>query len=148
MWCLYVGLHCFLHLAQLNPPCLAGNFSLPLNTNGGFFEAISHTVGRYGSVIIDALLCYFPCSTFVLILFLVDLLPHACGRSSGRDFVPYHYGHYNPNQLSGGYRVLVCLLTRALICHNFKLWVVCSVVSNLSYAFSSLRERLSPCRFS
>jgi hypothetical protein len=48
--------------------------------------------------------------------------------------VPYHYGHYDPNQLSGGYRVLR-LLTRALICHNFKLWVVCSVVSTVSYEF-------------
>ena len=78
---------------------------------------------------------------------LVDLLPRTCGSSFGRDFVHCHYGHYDSNQLSGGCRVLH-LLTWALTCHNFKLWTLFSVVSTLSYAFSSpRRERLSPCRF-
>jgi hypothetical protein len=54
-WSLLVCLHRFPHV-QFNPPCPAGSFSLPLTTSGGLFGAISPTGGRYGSVMIDALL--------------------------------------------------------------------------------------------
>ena len=58
------------HVAQLNSSCLAGNFSLPLTMNGQLFEAVSPTGGRYGSVVIDALLCYFSFSAFGADLFI------------------------------------------------------------------------------
>ena len=119
----------FLYVAQLSAPCIAGNFSLPLTMNGGLFEVVSPTGGRYGSVIINALLCYLPHSAFgLMFVHSVDLLPHTCGRSFGRDFLHCHYGHHDPNQLSGRYRVLR-LLNWALSCYNsssgplFRLWV-------------------------
>jgi hypothetical protein len=79
LWHATVGLYMWVltvlpHVAQINPPCLAGNFSLPLTTNGRLFEAVTPTGGRYGSVIVDDLPCYLQCSTFELI--------HSFGRST------------------------------------------------------------------
>ena len=95
-----------------------------------------------------------PCFTFLFyhalrlssFLHSVDLLPRTCGRSFGLDSSHCHDQHYDPNQLSGRYRVLR-LLTRALTCHNFKLWTLFSVVSTHSYAFSSPKRTLITLSF-
>jgi hypothetical protein len=135
----------FQHIAWLNPPFPAGNLSLHLITSGRLFGAISHTGGRYGSVIIDAYCTFDICrAAFGWFVHLVDLLRRACGRFLGRNSLPRHCKHHNPSKLSGRYRVLR-LLPCVLTCHNFKLLNVFAVVSTLSYEFLSLREHSQPC---
>ncbi len=122
-------------------PCLAGNISLLLTTNGRLFGAVFPTGGRYGFVMINTSLWFYrPRCAFVLIAPLVDLLLLPFERSSRRHSFLCQFERYDLNKLSSEYFVLCLLHARALTSHNFKLWILFAIVGTLSYALPSRRR--------
>ena len=117
-------------ITQLNPHCLAGSTLPPLTMNGGLFEAVFPTGGRY----------WFVHTTLVLALFMFEpiyflgLFFRTSGWPCQRDSLLCHIGRYDPNKLSSGCNA-PRLLTWALTVHNLKLWELFSVVSTPSNAF-------------
>ena len=57
---------------ELNNSCLAGSTLLPLTLNGGFFEVVSPTGGRYGFVHFKASLWSWHAEADLLFRFILS----------------------------------------------------------------------------